>query len=416
MKAEIRFPRFVNHETVFAAEGALAAALSLRHAEILPRYPGESLCETCFPSLVEFLRRRSAAVNGTFDGAACRLAGERLTVSLSHGGLNILRTTKTDDLLRRMIREMFGRPIELHIEGAEETDTASEHYKAMMEQAERDAAAARQEAATRRRLRPRRFRPPRLRPPLRARRQEKPKPGKPVDPARPPVGGLPIYLETAQMVFGPPIRERPAALNTLEADGSWVTVWGEVFSYETRDNRDGTKTRHTFNITDNTSSITVSIWADNKKDKDKLAALEAVKPGVCILVNGKYDYDEYAKNNILRPKSIAVVAKFVKQDNASEKRVELHMHTKMSAMDGVSEAADLVARAASWGHKAVAITDHGVVQAFPDAMNAAAKCRKKGQNIKILYGVEAYYINDSIPVVAGDAARALRWGIHRFRY
>lgn len=172
MKAEIRFPRFVNHETVFAAEGALAAALSLRHAEILPRYPGESLCETCFPSLVEFLRRRSAAVNGTFDGAACRLAGERLTVSLSHGGLNILRTTKTDDLLRRMIREMFGRPIELHIEGAEETDTASEHYKAMMEQAERDAAAARQEAATPGGGFARADSGPRaLRPPLRARRR-----------------------------------------------------------------------------------------------------------------------------------------------------------------------------------------------------------------------------------------------------
>ena len=404
MKAEIRFPRFVDYETVAAAENALAAALSLRHVDFAPRFPGESLCEACFPSLVELLRRRSAAVNGTFDGAACRLEGETLTVTLSHGGRNILRTTKTDELLRQMIREMFGRPVELVIEGAEETDTASEHYKAMMEQAERDAAASRQAAAERAAASPAPAPVPAPPSAPSGTAAEKPKPGKPVDPARPPVGGLPIYLETAQMVFGPPIRERPAALNTLEADGSWVTVWGEVFSYETRDNRDGTKTRHTFNITDQTSSITVSIWADNKRDKDKLAALEAVKPGACILVNGKYDYDEYAKNNILRPKSIAVVAKFIKQDSAPEKRVELHMHTKMSAMDGVSEAADLVARAASWGHKAVAITDHGVVQAFPDAMNAAAKCRKKGQNIKILYGVEAYYINDSIPVVAGDAA------------
>lgn len=124
-------------------------------------------------------------------------------------------------------------------------------------------------------------------------------------------------------------------------------------------------------------------------------------------MSGKYDYDEYAKNNILRPKSIAVVAKYVKQDNEPEKRVELHLHTKMSAMDGVSEAGDLVARAASWGHKAIAITDHGVAQAFPDAMNAAAKCKKKGQDIKVIYGVEAYYVNDSIPVVSGSAAESL---------
>ncbi len=404
MSARVVFDRFVDSETLFAAEKALSAALSLSTVELSPRYPADSLTEACFGTVVALLRRRNAAVNGTFDGAACRIEGERLVVTLRHGGLNILRATHTDTQLRDMIRALFGRTMELVFEGEEQVDTAGEHYRQMMAAAEEEAAAHAREAAQAA------YAAAAAKPAVSAApapKGEKPAPKKPVDPTRPPVGGLPIYLETAQMVFGPPIRERPAALNTLEADGSWVTCWGEVFSYETRDNRDGTKTRHTFNITDNTSSITVSIWADNQRDKDKLAALEAVKPGVCVLVNGKYDYDEFAKNNILRPKSIAVVAKYQKMDNAPVKRVELHMHTKMSAMDGMSEAADLVARAAAWGHKAVAITDHGVVQAFPDAMNAAAKCRKKGQDIKILYGVEAYYINDSIPVVAGDAAESL---------
>ena len=80
-----------------------------------------------------------------------------------------------------------------------------------------------------------------------------------------------------------------------------------------------------------------------------------------------------------------------------KERVELHVHTKMSAMDGVNSAADLIRRAVLWGHPAIAITDHGAVQAFPEAMQAATKCRAQGQSIKILYGMEAYYVDDTAP-------------------
>lgn len=195
----------------------------------------------------------------------------------------------------------------------------------------------------------------------------------------------------------------------MEPDGSTVTVWGEVFGYETRAFRDGVKVRHTFHITDRTNSITVTIWVDQNRarDKDKKEALAEFKDGMCVLISGIYEYDDFAKNNILTPKAMSIVAKYVKKDLAKEKRVELHLHSKMSSMDGISNAEDMILRAASWGHQAIAITDHGVVQAFPEAMNAAAKAKKKGLNIKILYGVEAYYINDSIPVVDGQADEEL---------
>ncbi len=403
MQVRLKLDRFVEMAAVEGVEKALAGGLALTSVQITPRYPEETLTAASFPTIVAFLKRKSAAVNGTFDGATCRIEENRLIITLQHGGLNVLQATKTDTLLQEMLQTLFGRRMELAFDGEKEIDRDSEQYRQMMEKAEQEAAAAARERAQTAQASA-------MPSPAPAAEKAAPaKPRKPTDATRPPVDGLPVYLETAQMVFGSPIRERPTPLNKLEADGSWATVWGEVFSYETKDNRDGTKTRHTFNITDYTSSITVSCWFDHKRDKDKLAAMEAIDPKKkpCVLISGRYDYDEFAKNNILRPRSIALLAKYQKQDDAPEKRVELHLHTKMSSMDGVSEAKDLIARAAAWGHKAIAITDHGVVQAFPDAMNAAADAKKAGKDIKILYGVEAYYINDSIPVVAGEATESL---------
>ena len=229
------------------------------------------------------------------------------------------------------------------------------------------------------------------------------KPGKPADPTRPPADGLPVYLETAQPVLGAPIKERPTPIKGLEADGSMVTVWGEVFRIDSRENRDGTKLRVSVSITDLSGSVILSLWLDKQRDGDKIAAIEGLKKGDNLVVSGRYDYDEFAKGNLLRPRSISIVSRYHRQDLAEEKRVELHLHTKMSSMDGVSEAKDLVKRAASWGHKAIAITDHGVVQAYPDVMNTAADLKKAGKPIKILYGMEAYYVNDMVPAVVGES-------------
>lgn len=165
-------------------------------------------------------------------------------------------------------------------------------------------------------------------------------------------------------------------------DGGNVTVWGEVFEYETRAFRDGTRIRHTFSVTDGTSSVTVILWTDTKRDKAKLEAMEAVKKGVCLLISGLYEFDVFAKCQVLAPKSMAIVARYVKQDTAPEKRWSYIYIPKCPLWDAVSDAEALISRAAAWGHKAIAITDHGVVQAFPEAMNAAAKLKKQGKEIK----------------------------------
>lgn len=401
LSARLCLGAFVDAATLERIQNTVAqglAVMSLQRVEFIPRYPSDSLTVAAFDTIAVFLSRRHHTVNGTLRDAAVTLEGDKLTITLQHGGLDILETIHADRLLAELIRELFDRTVTVIFDGVTELSGEEEDYRQMMEIAEREAAErARELAAAQAAAAP----PP-------AEKVAVPKAKKPADPATKPNDGLPIYLDTMQMLFGSAIRERPIPMNKLEADGSFVTVWGQIFKSESRTNRDNTKTNYTLYITDKTNSIGLKIWADHKRDKDKIEVLENLKKGDCIVVNGIYDYDEYAKGNLLsRPKAMALVTPYTRTDNAEEKRVELHLHTKMSQMDAVSTAETLITRAAEFGHKAVAITDHGVVQAFPEAMNTAAKLAKKGQEIKILYGVEGYYINDSVGVVDGSASGSL---------
>ena len=385
------------------AEMKLQGVLHLQTASVTPVYAPEQLSADAFPMIVSFARVKNAAINGTFDGAVCELDGNTMTVKLAHGGKNILTATNAERHIAQVVETLFSRHVEVVIQGDATANEQDEWYIEMQKRADDEIARARAAAAVR----------------LQAVAEEQqkkkgdgktpeiPAPAKPFDATVPPANGLPVYLETARPLLGTPSREQPTPINTLEPDGSAVTVWGEIFSIDSRDNRDGTKCRYTIDITDRTDSVTLSLWLDKKRDADKLAVIASLKKGSCVLVSGTYDYDTYVKSNLLRPRSMSVVAKYERQDLAEEKRVELHLHTKMSMMDGVSDTADLVKRAASWGHKAIAITDHGVAQAFPDALKAVDGLRKGGKNIKILYGMEAYYVNDSIPVVKGEADQSL---------
>ncbi len=395
----LRFDAPVAANVLFAAEQALAPALGVAGVTICPHFPADSLRVEDMPSLVAHLKRRNVAVNGTFDDAVFFLDGDTLRIEFCHGGVNILETTGADKQFQLLILEQYDRRVTLDFVG-EKTPQMDERYEQMMRQAEEEAAAVAREAAAARAA-------AQAAAPQPAAEGEPAKPGKPADPTRPPADGLPIYLETAQPVMGPPIKERPVPLNTLEADGSMVTVWGQIFRIDAGENRDGTKNRYTISITDLTNSVVLSLWLDKKRDAENIAAIDGLKNGDNLVVTGRYDYNEFARANQIKPRSISIVSRYQRQDLAPEKRVELHLHTKMSSMDGVSEASDLVKRAAAWGHKAIAITDHGVVQAYPDIMNTAADLKKKGKDIKILYGMEAYYVNDMVPAVDGKADVAL---------
>lgn len=170
-----------------------------------------------------------------------------------------------------------------------------------------------------------------------------------------------------------------------------VILEGEVFEVESREIRGG-KTLYIFNITDLTSSIIVKVFL-KKKDKDKFAS--RVKEGAYVKVKGEVVYDSYSRCSVLMLRSLKLLKKPERKDTSEDKRVELHLHTKMSAMDGLTNFSSLAKQAKDWGHKAIAITDHGVVQGFPEGMEAGKK-----HGLKIIYGVEGYLVNDVDSIIA----------------
>ena len=184
-------------------------------------------------------------------------------------------------------------------------------------------------------------------------------------------------------------KKKPIPLNELSLDMGSVLVEGEVFNIEHRELPRRKAWVVCFDITDLASSIRVTRFMEGEEAKP---VIDQVKKGQRLQVQGRLVLGRFDNNDlVLEPYGINEVPKPEgRKDSAPEKRVELHLHTKMSTMDALCDTKSVVKRAIEWGHPAIAITDHGVVQSFPDAYSASGR----GEKIKVLYGVEAYYVND----------------------
>lgn len=200
------------------------------------------------------------------------------------------------------------------------------------------------------------------------------------------------------VIMGRPFNDIPISIASITEDSGRVAVQGSIFNTEVKTLNNG-KTIIIFNITDNTNSITAKIFIKEENDTAKL--VENITTGRYVRLKGDIQYDQFIKELVIFPNNILGAEKTVRLDNSEEKRIELHAHTGMSTMDGICGATDLIKRAKEWGHKAIAITDHGVVQAFPEAYEASKK-----HGIKVIYGVEGYFVNDGVPIVYNPGSRS----------
>ncbi len=201
------------------------------------------------------------------------------------------------------------------------------------------------------------------------------------------------------VIMGKTFKDSPISIDSIAEDSGRVTIQGNIFNTEAKALNNG-KTIIIFNVTDNTNSITAKIFI---KDENNTAGLmNNIIDGRYVKIKGDIQYDQYIRELVIYPINIIEEEKKLRMDSSEKKRVELHAHTGMSAMDGVCQATDLIKKAKFWGHKAVAITDHGVVQAFPEAYEAS-----KQYGIKVIYGVEGYFVNDGVPIVYNSGSGSL---------
>lgn len=387
----VKFNGLVERNTLFDTEKLITKTLSY-HTVIKPHFPTELFSADYFPQLYAAVRRDIPSINGTLNNAEVRFENNTLTINLLNGGKTLLDSKGFDKALIKLVSEEFNLYISVNYTGTFEVEENSEEYKAAIQDAQekinrenlQKAAEFYQEEVE-----------------TAEKREEKHAENTTVEiEVREGKFATPQIIQSSiRPLYGRSIRGKMIPISSISGDSGRIVVWGDVFDIEKKVTKSGDKNIFTIDITDYTGSTTAKVFNSIKES----AVIDNIKKGDTIVVQGDVEYDKYAGELVVNARSIGTAQKVKVVDNAEKKRVELHMHTNMSQMDAVTSAGDLVNRAYQWGHKAVAITDHGVAQAFPDAMKAADKINKDEEKIKIIYGVEAYFMDDLVESVKGDA-------------
>ena len=392
-----KFGGLVLRDNLFAAEKQISKSeLNLGSVRINPIYDSKLFSADYFPELYKAVKRDIPSINGTLNNAFVTYEEGNLQITLNNGGKSLLDAKGFDKALKRLVAEEFSLEINIIYTGTLEVDGQSEEYMQTMKNAaekiERQKIeesvhdTASNEAVTK------------------AVKEKRNSDAVQEIEVREGKFLLPQIVEASiKPFYGRSIRGKIEPISTIVADTGRIVVWGDIFDIEKKVTKSGDKNIFVIDITDYSGSTSVKVFGTIKDT----AILDNLKKGDTVVVQGDVEYDRYAGELMLIARSIGTANKVKVVDKAEEKRVELHLHTNMSQMDAVTSAGDLVKRAADWGHPAVAITDHGVAQAFPDAMKAADKINKDGEKIKVIYGTEAYFMDDLVESVSGKSEEPL---------
>ncbi|MCR4925624.1 MAG: PolC-type DNA polymerase III [Clostridiales bacterium] len=377
---EMTLESLVESEYLRGLSNGVATALGLAEGDILPKFTCDFSTDY-YESIIYEVKRYIAAANGFFNNSTAEFKDGTLKITLTHGGADILEYSKCDDFIERLIKARFNlNDIKVVFEGETHIDVESPAFTQMHEQAMENFEKQQQEAIQKQKE----METSAPQKPVKERRYER------VDHTLRNFKDVPLFMEGAKAIMGKyPVNEKPTPLETISYEDGSVVIWGDVFKKEVKETKDGKSYIFTFNVTDYTNSATIKMF--NKKDKIQ-EIVDSIKDGMTVLVKGDFSYDKYTSEYVITPVAISSVEKIEEMDNAENKRVELHLHTNMSDMDGMTDITEYLSRAIKWGHKAIAITDHGVVQAYPYAMNYLDG---KDADLKVIYGVESYFVDDT---------------------
>lgn len=354
------------------------------NVSILPKYDSGLFQADYIAETINLMRKSFAEINGFLDEVEICDDGETYEIDLKNGGFDILTARGIDREISKRIKLFFGINIEIKFTGKLQNDIDDKPEEKLEKiiigitpppQEKGNYSGSFSGGNVRRR-------------------------NNAIDEEKPITLPFthPKFEQEAVLIYGRIIDEEPSDMSEPVSEEDLVTLWGEIFSVNERTSKDGNTLIYSLYFTDRTGSQILKVITKTERG----AIIKSnLKVGKAIIVNGKAEMDNFDKQIVIRPSDIAMIKTKKRKDNAEQKRVELHLHTNLSDMDAITEPAKLVNQAFEWGHKAVAITDHGNVQAYPEAMNTLEKIQKNGGDFKVIYGVEAYFVNDKNKLVEG---------------
>ena len=409
IEASAAFPSVIPKATLYRIEEEIRRAYDLNMVRILPRYRAELFCAESIPELLTETNRRGIVANGFFNRCEYRFADGHLDVQIpfTDGGVTLIYDARTPQLMEEIVREEYGVSIRVTVRRMQDYDPAVYDRDLAQQQAELARAAAKAEIEYHR---------------AQAEQYQAEAQGEAEEPMLPRaasiypdapelvmedgrcrIGHMTFDISAPDYVYGDAFSIQPTPIAMIDKPVKNVVILGEVSHFLREANRAGDKFNLSFDIFDGHASIEYRAYSLDAEEADLVEG--ACKNGNVMAFRG------YAKHMTKKGKldpdftfvftDAAKIAKITRRDNAEKKRVELHLHTNMSAMDAVIPPDIAVKTAYKWGHPAVAITDHGNVQGFPEAMIALEKSVDKESPFKVLYGMEAYFVNNTAGAASG---------------
>ena len=401
IEADVYFDEIVNKNLLYRIESEIKEVYALNFMKLMPKYPAELFDSRYFEQILLEAERVGIVARGFFSSCDWEIVGEDITVTIPFvsGGVTLLKNAETPQTIERIIFAEFGRKFNVIIKSDEKLASSMRdkvnselkvHDRVISEQSKRYDSLGMQGS------------------------ESAPKNEKEVAGANLPrvatlnsgaemslnedriceIGYKKFDLAAFEFVYGEEFDIIPTPIAQLNGYSKNVVIVGEVFGFAQEPARRGNSVSTTFCVYDGNTSIEVRAY---KSDIESRAIADAVKNGNSYAFYGFCKKDKNGIEIYFEPNHIAKIKEIKRFDNAEEKRVELHLHTQMSAMDALLPPDVAVKKAHEWGHKAVAITDHGNVQAYQMAMLAAEKL-----GMKVIYGMEAYFVNDKTSAVTGD--------------
>ena len=319
-----------------------------------------AVVEEYWSLFLEWLQREAAAINGWMMKARIEVQGHSLTlIMLDQIGLDLAKKKNIDMFIRNFYHHFFQIELTVKYAVSSTSEVEAEYEKFAQQRAEQERSVTQEIMMSI------------------AEEEEA---------SELPEGEL-------KLMMGYDIKEPPVPLKDIQEEEKKVTVQGTVFALDVKELRNGS-TLFTFNLTDFSDSMSMKVFA---KTKDDVKIMSLMANGTWIKARGKVEYDRFMQvpELVMIPNDLVeVMAPKDRMDDAADKRVEFHLHTAMSTMDALTPVDQYIKMAAKWGHKAIAITDHSNIQCYPEAGKAAKK-----NGIKVIYGLEANVVNDSVPMV-----------------